>query len=121
MRLLFIALSAALLSCSKPTEPIDAVRDAAPALPYGIARAVTKEPAWKPAPPSWQPGGIEDQVCRKAISLGCPQSSVCAQMLHAKYKGGGRLTLMRYQTVLQAKNKQEVADSTCLLYTSRCV
>jgi hypothetical protein len=107
--IIFVLLMA---GCSRSAEP-GFEPDAAP-LPYGIKPATTaSEPKWRPALASGHPNDLPDQVCRWANSLGCKVTSTCAQELRAK-GSGGRLWSKRLATVLSAKNKQEVNDSTVL-------
>ena len=115
---LFVVLLA--VGCARAPEPVDVRVDArAPVNVYGQP-AVQPAPAsayasdFKPAPPlhPGHDGDLPDLACRKAVSLGCPQSNSCAYDL--RQKGDDALFTMRMQAMLVAQNKRHVRDGQLL-------
>ena len=69
---------------------------------------------WQPAPQTWKPGDLHDLACRRAAQLGCLEASQVGSCATTLAKQNGKLWEMRMQTVLEAKTKQHVADSTVI-------
>jgi hypothetical protein len=103
-------------SCARAPEPIQATE--AGVNQYGQALPASSTPIYatgfKPAPPQHpgHPGDLQDLACQHAKSLGCSVSDSCAYEL--RQKGDDRLWLMRVQTVIEAKTRKHVDDSTVL-------
>jgi hypothetical protein len=121
MRFVVIVVTLALLSCSKPAapEPVDSAGDATESAPYWMGKHVrVHAQKFAPTPPKGHPNDLADQVCKKAVALGCPQGDGCATMLrdHGGLEDGGDpLEVTRLLSVLQgAKNKRHIRDSTVL-------
>lgn len=69
---------------------------------------------WQPSPPTWKPGDLHDLACRRAAQLGCLDAKDVGSCATTLAKQNGKLWEMRMQTVLAAKTKQHVSDSTVI-------
>jgi hypothetical protein len=69
---------------------------------------------WTPAEASWAPGDLHHRACQQAAKLGCIEAGDVGSCATTLAKQNGKLWEMRMETVVEARTKQHVADSTVI-------